>query len=98
MNHCYSCHGPDKQKGRLRLDSYELLMRGGKDGPVVKAGNVKGSELFHRVTLSPSDDDAMPPQGKRPLAPNEIKLLELWIAAGASSTLAGQCDQGRAHG
>jgi hypothetical protein len=30
----------------------------------------------------------MPPQGKRPLAPNEIKLLELWIAAGASSTLA----------
>ena len=88
VSHCYSCHGPDKQKGRLRLDSYELLMRGGKDGPVVKPGNVKGSELFHRVTLSPSDDDAMPPQGKRPLAPNEIKLLELWIAAGASPTLA----------
>lgn len=86
-HHCYSCHGPEKQKGRLRLDSYEALMRGGKDGPVVKAGNVKGSELFHRVTLSPSDDDAMPPQGKRPLASNEIKLLELWIAAGASSTL-----------
>jgi mono/diheme cytochrome c family protein len=88
VGHCYSCHGPDRQKGRLRLDSYDLLMRGGKDGLVVKAGNVKGSELFRRVTLSPSDDDAMPPQGKRPLAPNEIKLLELWIAAGASSTLA----------
>jgi uncharacterized membrane protein len=88
VGHCYSCHGPDKQKGRLRLDSYDSLMRGGKDGVVVKAGNVKGSELFHRVTLSPSDDDAMPPNGKRPLAANEIKLLELWIAAGASSTLA----------
>ena len=50
--HCYSCHGPDKQKGRLRLDSYELLMRGGKHGPVVKAGNAKGSELIRRVTLS----------------------------------------------
>jgi mono/diheme cytochrome c family protein len=85
--HCYSCHGPEKQKGRLRLDSYDLLMRGGKDGVVIKAGNVKGSELFHRVTLSPSDDDAMPPQGKRPLTANEVKLLELWIAAGASSTL-----------
>jgi hypothetical protein len=48
---------------------------------------VKGSELFRRVTLSPSDDDAMPPQGKRPLAANEVKLLELWIAAGASPTL-----------
>ena len=94
MEHCYSCHGPEKQKGRLRLDSYDLLMRGGKHGPVVKAGNVKGSELFHRVTLSPSDDDAMPPQGKRPLAANEIKLLELWIAAGASSTLAANAIKG----
>jgi Planctomycete cytochrome C len=87
ITHCDSCHGPDKQKNRLRLDTYEALMRGGKHGPPIKAGNVKGSELFRRVTLSPSDDDAMPPQGKRPLAANEIKLLELWIAAGASSTL-----------
>ncbi len=86
--HCYSCHGPDKQKGRLRLDTYEALIRGGKHGPVIKAGNAHGSELFRRVTLSSSDDDAMPPQGKRPLAANEVKLLELWIAAGASSTLA----------
>jgi uncharacterized membrane protein len=94
VDHCYSCHGPDKQKGRLRLDSYALLMRGGKDGPVIKAGNAKGSELFRRVTLSPSDDDAMPPQGKRPLAPNEVKLLELWIGAGASSTLAANAIKG----
>jgi uncharacterized membrane protein len=86
--HCYECHGADEQKGRLRLDSYQSLMRGGKHGLVIKPGNAKGSELFHRVTLSPSDDDAMPPQGKRPLAANEVKLLELWIAAGASSTLA----------
>jgi uncharacterized membrane protein len=87
ITHCDSCHGPDKQKGRLRLDTYESLMRGGKDGPAIKAGNAKASELLRRVSLSPSDDDAMPPQGKRPLAANEIKLLELWIAAGASSTL-----------
>ena len=87
ITHCDSCHGPDKQKGRLRLDTYESLMRGGKHGPVIKAGNAKGSELLRRVTLSRSDDDAMPPQAKSPLAPNEVKLLELWIAAGASSTL-----------
>jgi uncharacterized membrane protein len=87
ITHCDSCHGPDKQKGRLRLDTYESLMRGGKHGLVIKAGNAKGSELLRRVSLPPSDDDAMPPQGKRPLAANEIKLLELWIAAGASSTL-----------
>jgi hypothetical protein len=88
INHCYECHGPDKQKGRLRLDSYESLMRGGEHGFVIKAGNAKDSEILRRVTLSPSDDDAMPPQGKRPLAANEVKLLELWIAAGAPSALA----------
>ena len=85
--HCYQCHAAEEQEGRLRLDSYEFLMRGGKNGLVIKAGNAKGSELLRRVTLPSSDDDAMPPQGKLPLAPNEIKLLELWIAAGASSSL-----------
>lgn len=85
--HCYSCHGPEKQKSRLRLDSYGALMQGGKHGPVIKAGNAKGSELFRRVTLSPSDDDAMPPEGKRSLSANDVKLIELWIAAGASATL-----------
>jgi uncharacterized membrane protein len=85
--HCYSCHGPDKQKSRLRLDSYGALMRGGKHGPVIKAGNAKGSELIRRVTLPPSDDDAMPPDGKRSLSANDVKVIELWIAAGASATL-----------
>lgn len=94
ISHCYECHGAGKQKGRLRLDSYEALMRGGKHGPVVKASDVKGSELYHRVTLAPSDDNAMPPQGKRPLTANEVKLLELWIAAGASSTVAADGIQG----
>jgi hypothetical protein len=88
IDHCYRCHGPEKQKSRLRLDSYAAVIRGGKHGAVIKAGNVKGSELIRRVTLAPSDDDAMPPQGKRPLSANEVKLIELWIAAGASSTLA----------
>jgi hypothetical protein len=88
IDHCYECHGPDKQKGRLRMDSLEAVMRGGKHGVVIKAGNTKGSELMRRITLPSSDDDAMPPQGKRPLSANEIKLIELWIAAGASPTIA----------
>ncbi len=91
---CYSCHGPEKQKSRLRLDSYDALMRGGKHGPVIKAGNVKGSELFRRVTLPSSDDDAMPAQGKRRLSANEVKLIELWIAAGASPKLPANAIQG----
>ena len=45
----------------------QALMRGGKHGPVIKAGNAKGSELFRRVTLPPSDDDAMPAARQAPL-------------------------------
>jgi hypothetical protein len=85
---CVSCHGPAKHKGSLRLDTYDSLMRGGKDGLVVRAGNIQGSDLFRRITLPPDHDDFMPKEGKRPLSPGQVKTIELWIGAGASSTLA----------
>src|SRR5215510_1801988 len=84
--HCITCHGGNKHKSNLRVDSYSSLMRGSKHGPVVKAANLHGSELFRRITLSPSDDDFMP-KGKHPLSADEVTLIELWIAAGASDTL-----------
>ena len=94
--HCVSCHGRNKHKANLRLDSFEAAMRGGKHGPVIKAGDVKASELFRRITLSPSDDDFMP-AGKRPLGSKEVKVIEQWIAAGASGT-APKDDIGEADG
>jgi uncharacterized membrane protein len=84
--HCIGCHGPSKHKANLRLDSYEAVIRGSKDGPVIKAGNAHGSELFRRVTLPSTDDDFMPSGHKPPLSPNEIKRIELWISSGASGT------------
>jgi mono/diheme cytochrome c family protein len=85
---CVSCHGPDKHKANLRLDRYQGVIRGGKDGPVVQAGNAQGSDLFRRVTLPANHDDFMPKGGKKALTSDEVKLIELWIAAGASETLA----------
>ncbi len=85
---CVSCHGPDKHKANLRLDAYQGVMRGGKDGPVVQAGNTQGSDLFRRVTLPANHDDFMPKGGKKALSSDEVKVIELWIAAGASETLA----------
>src|SRR5215471_3283891 len=84
---CAKCHGRSKRKGNLRLDSFEAAMHGGKHGVVIKAGDPKSSELFRRITLAPSDSDFMPPQ-MRPLSPAEVKLIEQWISAGASGTLA----------
>jgi uncharacterized membrane protein len=85
---CVTCHGPSKHKANLRLDSYRGMMRGGKDGPVVRPGNVQGSDLFRRITLPPGHDDFMPKEGRRPLSSDQVKVIALWIGAGASGTLA----------
>jgi uncharacterized membrane protein len=83
---CLACHSPEKRKAGLRLDNYAGIMRGGKHGAVVKAGDLRGSDLFHRITLSSTDDNFMPKGGKPPLSPDQVKLIELWIADGASGT------------
>jgi hypothetical protein len=83
---CVACHGEKKQKGKLRLDSFAHLVHGGEGGAVVKAGDPKESELYLRVTLQPEDEDFMPADSKPPLTKDEVKVLELWIAAGASET------------
>lgn len=82
---CASCHRPGKHKGGLRLDSYDQLMRGGDDGPVVVPGNPKASDILRRLRLPPGDDDSMPSDGDKPLTPEEIQMLDRWIAAGAGS-------------
>ena len=84
---CTGCHNAEKKKGKLRLDTFENVMRGGKDGIVVKAGDPGHSELFRRINLSPEEKDFMPTDGKPPLTAPEIKVIELWIASGATDTL-----------
>lgn len=80
---CVKCHGPEKQKGKLRLDTKADALKGGKSG---KASWVPGkpdeSELIRRVTLPKDNDDVMPPEGG-PLPEASIKLLKAWVAAGA---------------
>ena len=81
---CTSCHNESKVKGGLRLDSPELMMRGGDDGAVIVAGSPEESELLRRITLSPEAEDAMPPGGAPPLDVGETELIRWWIANGAS--------------
>lgn len=84
QKHCVQCHGPEKQKGKLRLDTKEAFLKGGDNGPVVTPGNPEKSDLFHRITLAESHDDVMPPAGKADhLTPAQIALVKQWIADGA---------------
>ena len=84
--HCVACHGEKKQKAGLRLDTFEHALRGGEAGAVIAAGEPKKSELFRRITLPAEDDEVMPSDGKPLLSRDEIKLIEIWIASGASAT------------
>src|ERR1041384_1885784 len=60
---CFRCHGEEKQKGELRLDSLEALLKGGEDGKVVLPGDSKKSLLV--VAVAQIDDEiAMPPKRK----------------------------------
>lgn len=82
--HCVTCHNPGKTKGGLRLDTPDQLMEGGESGPVIAAGRSAESDLIRRVTLPPSHEDHMPPDGRTPLALEEVELLRWWVDHGAS--------------
>lgn len=86
-DHCISCHGETRQKAGLRLDSFAVVMLGSRHGAVVLPGDAKHSELVSRISLPASDDRAMPPSGKTPLTDDEIMVIRLWIANGASGSL-----------
>jgi uncharacterized membrane protein len=81
---CVACHGTNREQAGLRLDSYESLMAGGKDGAVVAPRNPDGSLLLKKVTLPPRDPHFMPADGRAPLTPDEIARIRAWVLAGAS--------------
>ena len=83
---CVVCHGSGTEKGGLRLDSYNNLMRGGKDGSVVVPGKPEASLLLARVTLSPGDSHFMPAEGRTPLTSDELSWIRAWIHSGATLT------------
>jgi hypothetical protein len=84
---CVSCHNPNKRKGSLLMTSYQDLLKGGKSGHAIQPGNPEKSELMRRLMLAGDDEDHMPPEGKKPLTPAEIQILDRWITLGATDTL-----------
>jgi len=80
---CFKCHGEQKQKGKLRVDSLEAVLKGGENAPNVVKGNSAKSTLVHAVARLDADE-AMPPDGKGdPLSKEQIGLIRAWIDQGA---------------
>ncbi len=84
---CINCHGAEKQKAKLRLDSLEGALKGGEDGKVILAGDSAGSMLVHNVAHAGNLDDYMPPPRNKanipPLTKEQIGLIRAWIDQGA---------------
>src|SRR3954469_19293006 len=77
---CQVCHGAEKQKGDLRLDSRAAALAGGKAGPAVVPGKPDESILVEAINYG--DLVQMPPKSKLPA--NEIAALTRWVERGAA--------------
>ena len=76
---CLECHGPDAQKGGLRLDTGAGVRNGGDSGAVLTPGRPDDSLLIEAIGYR--GDIKMPPKSKLPAA--EIATLTDWVKRGA---------------
>ncbi|MDB5323786.1 MAG: Planctomycete cytochrome [Phycisphaerales bacterium] len=86
---CVGCHGPDKQKGKLRMDTREALLKGGMDEEkvvkVIEPGDPAKSMIIEAVNYKNEDIQMPPPKKKesRKLSDEQIKDLTEWVKLGA---------------
>jgi hypothetical protein len=90
--YCMPCHAEENYNpSELSLDSYALLMKGGKHGDVVVPGEPDESTIMQKLSENPPFGERMPLHSKRKKNPappkyledDEVKLLAKWISQGA---------------
>ena len=76
--HCISCHGPKKEKGKLRLDTLEATLKGGKN-PTFIIGKAESSMLLARIFLERTAGDIMPPKAEKPMTEKEKEAIYAFV-------------------
>src|SRR5690242_156913 len=79
---CLECHGRQQHKGKLRLDTREFAIKGGRHGKVIVPGNAEASELYQRIRAARDSSEIMPPRGE-PFSAAQVQLIRDWINQGA---------------
>jgi WD40 repeat protein len=79
QRHCSGCHQPAKRGGKLRLDNFAAMMKGGESGVLVVPGKPDESDLFSWI----EGDEPEMPRNAEPLDPEQIGTIKQWIAEGA---------------
>ena len=84
LRRCSVCHGGHRQEAGLDLRTRAGMLRGGKSGPALVAGNPDASRMLQKVQAG-----QMPPHDRlvevsvKPMEGAETDLLARWIALGA---------------
>ncbi|HVL14767.1 MAG TPA: c-type cytochrome domain-containing protein, partial [Gemmata sp.] len=77
---CYACHGAIRQKGGLRLDAGQLVLKGTKRGEVVIPGDPDQSPLVEAITANGKEHPRMPPAGEgEALSAKDVAVIREWI-------------------
>jgi len=87
---CLQCHGPEKQKAGLRVDSRRALLKGGDTGPAVVPGSAEKSLLLKALRQTDPDLLMPPPKNGKKLPEAALKDFETWINGGAPFPTAGE--------
>ena len=85
---CFLCHGPDSstRKAKLRLDRAEFATKPRGDGdlePAIVPGDPARSPLIERLKSKDPEEVMPPPEAHKTVSPEQVALLERWIAEGA---------------
>jgi len=85
---CVKCHGAERPKAGLRLNSLEGALKGTKEGKVIEPGNSAKSPLLTSIAHLPGDEDGwMPPKNNKakiaPLTKDQVGLVRAWVEQGA---------------
>ena len=79
QSRCVNCHGGQRTEKGLTLNSYDSVMAGSENGPVVTAGDAANSPLAQMVV-----NGKMPKRGPK-LTPDQVQLIVDWINQGAKN-------------
>ncbi len=80
-NDCYECHGAKKQKGGLRVDSRDGLLKGGDSGPAVVPGDATASLLIQSIRHAHAEFRM--PKDRPKLSDSAIASFVQWVNDGA---------------
>src|SRR6267142_6805029 len=74
--YCTGCHNDTDREGKLSLQSYDALLKGGAKGGVITPGQIELSRLVRVLTGAAKPQ--MPPEGEEAPKAAEIEVLKSW--------------------